>query len=100
MDPLKPLSDFFDGIARDPRIGSSHIALYTALHQIWVRGNCKSPIRIFSYTVMPVAKISGSETYHKILKDLNEYGYLRYVPHYNRKGSEIYFFLSEQLRLE
>jgi len=31
-------------------------------------------------------------TYHKCVKDLNAYGYIRYEPSFNKnKGSKIYF---------
>jgi hypothetical protein len=44
-----------------------------------------------SYEVMPLAKIASKVTFYKTIKELNAYGYLRYVPCLNRKGSEVYF---------
>lgn len=35
MEPLKPLSDFFNAIAGDPRISITHIGIYAALLQYW-----------------------------------------------------------------
>jgi hypothetical protein len=32
---------------------------------------------------MFVAKISGPATYHKCIKDLNDFGYIEYVPSFN-----------------
>jgi hypothetical protein len=40
---------------------------------------------------MKLAKISGVATYHKSIRELDEYGYIRYEPSYNRyKRSVIY----------
>jgi len=42
---------------------------------------------------MKVCKISSNATYHKCIKELNEFGYLRYSPSYNPyKGSLVYLF--------
>jgi len=90
MKQFKPLNDFFEGIKNDPHIGCSHIALYTALYNLWVSQGCLGPVVIFSYTIMPIAKIGGLGTYHKTIRELNEYGYLRYEATFNRKGSKVY----------
>lgn len=91
MEQLKPLTDFFDAIRTDPYVGSSHIAVFTALYNMWVRQGCQNPLLVFSYTVMPEAKIGGLGTYHRVIKELDGQGYLRYVPCFNRKGSKVYF---------
>lgn len=37
------------------------------------------------------AKIFGLATYHKCIKDLNDFGYISYQPSYNpRVGSRVY----------
>jgi len=42
---------------------------------------------------MKVSKISAKATYHKCMKELNDYGYLQYKPSYNPfKGSIVYLF--------
>jgi hypothetical protein len=84
------LTGFFDGIASDPRIGATHIALFMALYRQWLKSGCQDPIKVFSRTTMPLAKISSSATYHKVIIELHEYGYLRYEPSFNRKGSKVF----------
>ena len=32
---------------------------------------------------MEVAKISGLATFHKCIEDLNDFGYIQYLPSYN-----------------
>lgn len=92
MEFLKPLSDFFSAIENDPRISITHIGIYAALLQYWSEHNYKNPVQVFSYEIMRIAKISASTTYHKTIKALNDYGYIRYQPSFKRnQGSKVYF---------
>lgn len=93
METLKPLSDFFSAIEKDYRISITHIGIYAALLQFWNDKGFINPIEAFSYEIMPIAKISGSSTYHKCVRELSEYGYIRYEPSFKKnQGSKIYFF--------
>lgn len=92
MEALKPLSDFFSAIENDCRISIVHIGIYAALLQYWSEHHFENPIYVFSYEIMRIAKISASTTYHKNIRDLSNYGYIRYEPSYKRnKGSKVYF---------
>lgn len=92
MDTLQPLSDFFSAIKKDPRISITHIGIYAALLQYWKEQNYTNPVQVFSYQIMRIAKISASATYHKSIRDLSEYGYIKYEPSFKRnQGSKIYF---------
>lgn len=91
MEPIKVLANFFTAIAHDPRIGVSHISVYCALLQFVHIQNACDPVLIKSDEVMKTAKISGLGTYHRCIRDLHSYGYIRYVPSYNhRKKSKVY----------
>lgn len=91
MEILEPLSDFFSAIENDNRISITHIGIYEALLQYWKERKYINPITVFSYEVMAKSKISASTTYHKCIRDLNAYGYIRYVPSYKRnQGSKVY----------
>jgi len=94
MYQLQPVADFFSAIADDPRINTAHISLYMALLKLWGEQGFENPIRVFSYEIMPLCKISGIATYHKSIRQLHLYGYIRYEPSYNRKrGSKIYIII-------
>ncbi len=96
MEQLKPLSDFFNAIAGDPRISITHIGVYAALLKYWSEHHYENPVQVFSYEIMRIAKISASTTYHKSIRDLNSYGYIRYEPSFKRnKGSKVYFNANE-----
>ncbi|WP_281225407.1 hypothetical protein [Flavobacterium aquiphilum] len=92
MDTLKPLSDFFSAIEKDFRIGTTHIAIYAALLEYRVGKGFINPIEVYRYEITSLAKISSPYTYHKCIKDLNDYGYLKYEPSVKKtQGSKIYF---------
>ena len=96
MEFLEPLSDFFSAIENDPRISITHIGIYAALLQYWKEHGCKNPVQVFSYQIMSIAKISASTTFHKSIKELNDYGYIRYEPSFKRnKGSKIFILVKK-----
>ena len=92
MDTLCYLSNFFEGIGTDARISITHIGIYAALLQYRIQNGFTNPIQAFSHEIMNIAKLSSAITYHKCVRDLSNYGYIRYEPSFNRtKGSKIYF---------
>jgi len=98
MFALKPLSDFFSAIAHDPRISVTHIALYMALYQCWIKEGGTGPVAAFSHEIMPIAKIASSATYHRVLRELDEYGYLTYEPSFHRlRRSRVYLSRRDSL---
>ncbi len=91
MEALKPLADFFAAIANDGRISITHIGIYAALLQFHAESGYANPIEAYSYEIMPIAKISAPTTYHKCIRELSEYGYIRYAPCFKRnQRSKIY----------
>ena len=84
MDKLRHLMDFFEAIQSDARISVTHIGIYAALLQYRIDNGFENPIQAVSYEIMSIAKISSAITYHKCVKQLNEYGYIRYEPSFNR----------------
>lgn len=90
MKILQQLTDFYETIAEDARIGVTHICVYTALlHEsnISVSGN---PICINRDALMKNARISR-KTYNKCMNELHKYGYIKYEPSSNPlMGSRVY----------
>ena len=87
MDSLGQFTQFLESASNDPRIGASHISLYMTLYRYWIYNHCVDPVYIIRGEVMKNAKISGIATYHKCIKELNEYGYIRYLPSYRPKSN-------------
>lgn len=92
MDGFNSLSDFFEAVRSDGRISTTHISIYAALLQYRKQQGFINPIQVFSREIMDIAKISSSITYHRCVRALSDYGYIKYEPSYNRKkGSRVYF---------
>lgn len=92
MENLKPLSDFFLAIERDFRISTTHIAIYVALLQYRAGKGFINPIEVFRHEITPIAKVSSAYTYHKCIRELSEYGYLKYIPSFKKnQGSKVFF---------
>jgi hypothetical protein len=67
--------------------------MYVSLFQFWNASRFKNPISISRSELMRVSKICSKATYHKCIKELNNYGYLRYEPSFNPiRGSLVYLF--------
>lgn len=87
---MHPLDDFFAAIRDDNRITVTHISIYTALLLHAQAHHDHNPIRVFSRQIMSMAKISAHSTYFRCIRDLNEFGYIRYKPSCRRNlGSQI-----------
>ena len=85
------LAVFLEGIRDDPRICPSHISLFLAILQYRKEHECPNPVCVFGKELMLLAKISAAGTYHRSIRDLHEYGYIKYIPSYNHfLGSLIY----------
>lgn len=83
MELFPPLTGFYKLVADDARIGASHISLYMALMQQWNVLGGKNPFPIDRDLIMKAAKINARHTYNKCLNNLQEYGYIKYLPSSN-----------------
>ncbi|TXE13415.1 hypothetical protein [Algoriphagus aquimarinus] len=72
------------GIDKDPRISLSHIGLFSVLLHVREEFDGIEPFPIKREELMKAAKISSTATYFKIIRQLNEYGYIHYLPTFNR----------------
>ena len=97
------LNEAFERFNNDDRIKQGHLTLYLAFFQKWNREYFKKTITINREWIMEKAKIKSKTTYHNYLKDLNDWGYLRYYPSYHpAQGSKVQmsiFFSSEGQKL-
>ncbi len=84
MQIFEPLTEFYEAIAEDPKIGVTHISLYMALLQQWNLSGGKNPISIERATIMKNAKISSRYTFNRRMNNLKDYGYITYLPSTNQ----------------
>ncbi len=82
---LERISELF---YEDKRLSPWHVSLYYGLFHSWNRAKFQSPISICRSELMTVSKIGSANTYTKCLKQLDEWGYINYLPSHNpMKGS-------------
>jgi len=93
--PVKELTDYGKLLKRmssDDRLMATHVSLFTALFIQWQRNGFASPFSITRRELMTHSKIASVATYHKCIRQLGDYGYIRYQPNYDpHKGSLIYW---------
>lgn len=90
MNYIRHLNAFFDKVAIDKRLNPTHISLYMALFQYWNANRFQNPISISRNEMMCVSKINAKATYHKVIKELHEFGLIVYRPSFNPfRGSEV-----------
>ena len=93
MNYIFHLTGFYDKIQEDNRLNPTHISLYLALFQFWNLNRFRNPISISRNEMMKLSKISAFGTYHKCIKELQEFGYIEYIPSFNPyKGSLVNLF--------
>lgn len=96
MNYIKHLNAVFQQFSLDSRLNPTHISLYMALFQFWNINRFPEVFHINREEIMCLSKIGGTATYHKCLKNLNDWKYLCYLPSYNPyKGSRIKMFIFE-----
>lgn len=82
----------------DEKISPSHRSLYLAFFELWNQKRFPKTIMLNSKQVMALAKIRSRTTYHKLLRELKNWGYLQYHPSTNpQMGSLIELFRFDTL---
>jgi hypothetical protein len=84
MDIFPPLTGFYEAIEEDVRISPTHISLYMALLQQWNINGGTNPVMIVRSIIMKAAKINARYTYNKCMNNLQEFGYITYLPALNQ----------------
>ncbi len=92
VSELAGYSKLLKRMSMDGRLNTTHVSLFSALFVQWQRAGFKSPFSVTRKTLMAFSRIASIATYHKCIKELDEYGYIRYQPSYHPKlGSQVYW---------
>lgn len=93
MNYIRHLSAAFEQMDADTRLTPYHISLYMALFRRWNLNFFRNPISVSRDELMRLSKIGSVNTYTKCLKELDQFGYIRYEPSFNpHRGSLIYLY--------
>ena len=84
MNPLGLINSFLQASSSDCKVGPAHIALYLAIIKCGIDQECGTTVVLNIAALMQTAKIYSERTYHKVMRELSEYGYLKYMPSTNR----------------
>lgn len=80
---IDQLSMLFEHILNDDRITAIHVSLYLSLFQKLNNNNFSNPFPITRAEIMKLSKIHAKATYHKCMKELQQYGYIIYKPSFH-----------------
>ena len=80
MKGLPVLKGFYDKMKEDHRVGPVHISLYMAIFHLYCLNGFENPVPVSRALLMGMAKIAGLATYHKCIRELHEFGYVKYCP--------------------
>ncbi|MCA0957717.1 hypothetical protein LCL86_01585 [Muricauda ruestringensis] len=80
MNYIKHLTAALVEIYGDGRLGPGHISLYLALFFYWNMYRFPEEFPVNRKELMKMAKIGSKSTYHRLLKQLDNMGYINYFP--------------------
>jgi len=90
MNYIRHLNGFFVRLAEDKRLSSYHISLYLALFQQWNAQRFCEQFVITRAETMELSRLGSVNTYARCMKELSEWGYIRYIPSSNiHSGSRV-----------
>jgi hypothetical protein len=92
ISELAGYSKLLKRMSMDDLLLPTHLSLFTGLFVCWQRNGFLSPFSVTRKTLMAFSKVASIATYHKCIRELDEYGYIRYEPSYHPKlGSQVYW---------
>ncbi|MBL3545963.1 hypothetical protein [Chryseobacterium sp. KMC2] len=75
--------DFMDYLDNDLELNVWHISLLVAIARLGYKQNENGTIRVSRSKLMALAHIKTITSFHKYFKQLQELGYIKYVPSYH-----------------
>ncbi len=94
MNFIRHLLNAFARIDQEPKLKSLHISLYISLFRIWNENKFSNPVTVIRKNLMQMSKIGSANTYTRVLKELELYGFIRYHPSHDPvKGSKVYMYI-------
>ena len=91
MNYIRHLNSILALFTKDQRLNPTHISTYIALFQLWNINRFTDTFYLNREEVMRIAKVGSKNTYHRCLKELDHWKYIRYLPSHNPyKGSRVH----------
>ncbi|MDR6736598.1 hypothetical protein J2X77_003471 [Sphingobacterium sp. 2149] len=83
IDLSKNGLQYLDNACSDDRLNVWHISLLVAITRLAYRQNEGRTILVSRSKLMKMSHIDTAPTYHKYFKQLQNFGYIKYVPSYH-----------------
>ncbi|SHE66150.1 hypothetical protein SAMN05443633_101723 [Chryseobacterium arachidis] len=83
IDVSKNGLEYLDNICNDERLNVWHLCLLLAITRLAYRQNEGRIIRVSRSKLMKMSHIDTIPTYHKYFKQLQNFGYIKYIPSYH-----------------
>ena len=83
MNYITHLEGIHQLFIEDERISPFHVSMYMAIFHCWNHAKYPTKLSINRAEMMRNAKLGSSNTYLKCLKELDQFGYLKYEPSRN-----------------
>lgn len=94
MNYIAHLNKVLAHFGRDPRLHPTHISLYMALFKKWNEEHFPRWLQISRKIVMKDACMGSKSNYHRCIKELHRWGYLKYKPSHAVAGSRVRILLN------
>ena len=86
-------NELFGPLVEDGRVGSRHISTFLALLQLRERHGGPGPFFIKRGEIMRMGKLKGEGTYYRVMRELDEWGYIEYWPSNRKEGRSKVFLV-------
>jgi hypothetical protein len=80
---LDAVDKIYRSLSNDKRVNVWHMSIFMALLYLWKQNDYSNPVAITRRVVMALAHVHSIVTYHKCIKELQQYGYILYEPSFN-----------------
>jgi hypothetical protein len=90
MDRPPILIHYIHRLVSDSRLKPAHLLLSIAICDKWASCEFTRAYQVSRGALMKASRIKSTATYHKAIRELQKFGYVRYYPSYHpTKGSRI-----------
>jgi hypothetical protein len=85
------LIGFMNEAREDPRLSPLHLSVFLALIYLRAEQESEHEVQVSARQLMPLAKIASPGPYHRVIRELDKWGYIRYEASFDKRvGSRVW----------
>lgn len=86
----RKLGFYLERMVKEKKFLPTHFSLFLAIYTLWEFNKFNEKFKISRKELMRLSRIASTATYHKCIKDLELFGFIKYEPSFNYfKGSQM-----------